>query len=797
MPKNAQLYNINGKFLFIILHSLAGAIALCAFSMLQKFLIGVDITAPENFVIPSIFGAVSFGIIGWLVERNRALMDEQVRNERKRAHDLDQLLAEKTDQLQQEIEQRLSAIENLRRSAIILNELFDHIDDFVFLKDREKRYLVANRAAKEVSGVDSQKLIGHTACQVYDLAVAAFIDEDDQRVLNGERVNREVELVVRGNPRIHHFVKSPAFDETGAIVGICGVVRDVTDRAHNREIQVLSDWALNSSRDGIAILDRSLRYRKVNAAVAERLGLPLNEIEGRGFTEIFGADIATAFLPLFESCLNGTTTEQADWVDYSDGKRRYIIARYDPIKDKDDAIVGILSTTVDQTDRKLAENALAESESGLREIIDHSRDGFFRVDLDGRLQMASPAMWKLLGGTEADLGSLLTQFLVDSRAFERMFRSLSKVDNPGNIFDLQVRHRDGADRWISVNVRFRRGASGGVIGIEGMARDITVQRRAQEALQRERGKFSALFDHLSDSVFIHRFGTLFLEVNAAACRLLRRDRADLLRSTVMDIVPPESTVDVPSIVAQLRDNGEWTFEFWFMDSAGSRIPVEVHSRVIDYEGAPAVLSVVREIADRKRLEEQRRAVERLQVKIALSSTVADRINNLLTPALLLLQSMVDEIGNERSDWHQNLVEILSTQNRIAQLASELVQAHGGSIVAPAPVSLRRLIEEVAAKFGGIDFGDLEDVGAVAIRGETVGDGSFRAHWRNRCIPAGFAGGRTRRVDCEGVAGAKTRSLRKNYPLSCHRRPVPIWAILRELKYLGRRRRAFRPHMASL
>jgi PAS domain S-box-containing protein len=115
-------------------------------------------------------------------------------------------------------------------------------------------------------------------------------------------------------------------------------------------------------------------------------------------------------------------------------------------------------------------------------------------------------------------------------------------------------------------------------------------------------RYQVLFDQASDAIFIHAIGGQFLEVNETACELLGYSREQLLKMRLRDIALPEHEERIVRWVEQLERQGLRTVETACRTSAGNFVPVEISARIIQFEGARAVLSTARDITGRYRVE---------------------------------------------------------------------------------------------------------------------------------------------------------------------------------------------------
>jgi PAS domain S-box-containing protein len=129
------------------------------------------------------------------------------------------------------------------------------------------------------------------------------------------------------------------------------------------------------------------------------------------------------------------------------------------------------------------------------------------------------------------------------------------------------------------------------------------------ALEESVGRFRTLFDNLEDGVFVHRIlpgdqPGPFEQVNGAACRMLGYSPEEFSRMTPWDLDDPAtSSAYIPEAIEQLQHHGHAVFEAVQVAKGGRKVRIEVNANVIALQGESYILSVVRDIGERKRVEE--------------------------------------------------------------------------------------------------------------------------------------------------------------------------------------------------
>jgi PAS domain S-box-containing protein len=141
-----------------------------------------------------------------------------------------------------------------------------------------------------------------------------------------------------------------------------------------------------------------------------------------------------------------------------------------------------------------------------------------------------------------------------------------------------------------------------------MFQDITERKQVEQALKKNEEQYRLLFNGITDAVYVHEVTVdkpgKFFAVNETACRMLGYTEKEFLQMEVKDIDLPEQAANIPAIQENLFRNGSALFETCHVAKDGRKIPVEINICMFELQGNPMVLSVVRDISDRKRIEQE-------------------------------------------------------------------------------------------------------------------------------------------------------------------------------------------------
>jgi len=265
----------------------------------------------------------------------------------------------------------------------------------------------------------------------------------------------------------------------------------------------------------------------------------------------------------------------------------------------------VLSITRDIEAMKQAQEELRLSEEKYRTIIETVPDIYYRTDKDGNITMLSPSVLKILGydSLEEIIGRRADSFWLNSGERAAM---LKKIAAEGKISDYQADlvKKDGAIVHTSVSSTFYKDDKGNILGVEGIIRDISARKIAEEALHESEQRYRDLVELSTDAIMIHQEGR-FVFVNSGTLELFKAsDRKQLLGQPIIERVHPDYRNIVKNRVSQIIDRGKNVelIEEKFIRLDGTIIDVEVAAIPFIYQGRPAVQVIARDITQRLQTE---------------------------------------------------------------------------------------------------------------------------------------------------------------------------------------------------
>jgi len=409
---------------------------------------------------------------------------------------LDGVLTDITDH--KEAENRLV------RERRLLRSLMDNLPDAIFVTDAAGRYAIDNVAHQNMLRVAGAKeILGKTIFDFLPPELAARHHADDRRVLETGQplLNREEARTDRtGKRRWLSMTKVPLPGENGAIAGLVGICRDITELKQTEEER---DRFFTLSIDMLCIAGFDGYFKRLNPAFERILGYPLEELQAQPFLHFVHPDDREATRAVMAQLVAGR-----DLVAFEnryrckDGSYRWFLWTATPFVEQR----LIYAAARDITERKIIEEALSRERNLLRTLMDNLPDHIFVKDKASRFITANIATLHTLGATRLEdiVGKSDFDFLRREMA-ERYFRDEQTVCLSGqslvNREELMI-DSSGRQKWLLTTKVPLRDSSGAVIGLVGMSHDISERKCMEE--QWRQAKETAEVANRAKSEFLAR-----------------------------------------------------------------------------------------------------------------------------------------------------------------------------------------------------------------------------------------------------------------------------------------------------
>ncbi|MFP5261268.1 MAG: PAS domain S-box protein [Blastocatellia bacterium] len=319
-------------------------------------------------------------------------------------------------------------------------------------------------------------------------------------------------------------------------------------------------------------------------------------------------------MPLARSILTGEVIngEEIHFV-RGDGTVGKVLLSSCPILDGGGEIVAGVAVFHDITERKQAEQALRESEERYRELFENANDVVYTLDMSGNFTSLNKACERLTGyAREELLGQPLARFV--SPAHLEMMRGMMRRKMEGDArtnYELEVKAKGGRVLVVEVSSRliYERGVP---TGIQGIARDITERKSAEEAMRQSEERFSKAFNSSPHPMSITSLDEgRYLDVNDALLRDVGYKREEIIGRTVAELDVYVDPSDRARIFRALDERGSIRdMEVRFRAKGGDTLFFSLSADTITLNGQKCLLTASHNVTESKRAEAALRASER-------------------------------------------------------------------------------------------------------------------------------------------------------------------------------------------
>jgi len=275
--------------------------------------------------------------------------------------------------------------------------------------------------------------------------------------------------------------------------------------------KIFAETILDSLQDVSVVIGVEGGMIRWNRKLNEVTGYSDEEIASMKATDFFGQEDAWRLSEAIAEVVEGGQSSLDAPIKTSDGKEipHYHVASL--LKDAEGNPVGICSIARDITERKLAAEALKESEERYQLLVRNLTDVIWTTDMDLNLTYISPSVLNQTGYTANEvLSRSVMDFMTPASsemAFARMKEELGRagetdIDPPVIVELVLERHRkNGTTFWSEERVGFLRSEDGTPYGILGVSRDVTERKRVEEALRDSEEHYRSLFDDSPVSIW--------------------------------------------------------------------------------------------------------------------------------------------------------------------------------------------------------------------------------------------------------------------------------------------------------
>ena len=561
---------------------------------------------------------------------------------------------------------------------------------------RDGRFLEVNDAFCRAAGYERSELLGRSAA---DLGLMVHPEQRERavRVVREGGVARDFELTIRRrNGDIGYGSFSASSIEVDGEPCLLTAIVDITDRFAAEDALRASEARFEAAFKFAGVMMLIVRMADgaivdANEAFLRDTGYRREDVVGKTSRELSlfeDPDMGARIAQLVRG--NGSIRNLEARVRGSAGDTIYALFSTDRIEI--DGVPHLITTVVNTTERRLAEEALRTSEARYRNLVEQTADGVLLLDDDGRIVDTNKAMADFVGRPLTELrGRLWTDYIDPDDLAQAPFRRPSVGDDTPIAFERRMRRPDGS--IVELEIHARQFAQGWMLGT---ARDVG----ARKAADRERARLTQAIEQAAESIIITDPAGSIVYVNPTFERETGFTQAEMIGRNHRLLRDGEEHPDLyPAVLHAIAKEGSWAGEVLDSTKDGSVLRESVTvSAVRDSTGALTNYVIVQRNVTREReLEDQLRQAQKMEAVGRLAGGIAHDFNNLLTAVNGYADLLVSELGD--GPLAEDAQEIRRAGARAAELTRQVLSFARRQVLAPRAVDVNVVVASVSQMLG--------------------------------------------------------------------------------------------------
>ncbi|HEY41051.1 MAG TPA: PAS domain S-box protein [Dehalococcoidia bacterium] len=592
-----------------------------------------------------------------------------------------------------DITERKKAEEALRVSERNYRQLIESLQEGIWVIDKDANTTYVNQPMADMLGYSPDEMLGKHLFDFIDESGVEIANQLLNRRRHGIKEQHDFEFVRKDGTRLYTLINtSPLTDDTGSYIGAIAGILDISERRQAEEALKESEQKyralFESELDGVVVLNEVMKVLLANKAAADMFGFDsVEELLKINLFDYVAPEEREQILELRTKALSA---------DYAPSPGEYRCLKKSGEEIWVSAILKVieyqgemagLASFRDVTEHKKIEEALRESEEKFRSLTEKSVVGTYVIQ-DLKMAYVNPSLARTLGyEPEEIIGNMTPADFIHPDdigiAMERLGeRFEGKVEDRNTTY--RVIKKDGS--IIHIEVYTMLIDYQGRPAVMGTMIDITDRMQAEQ-------EHRLIIQTALDGFWLNNLEGELLEVNDSYCEMIGYTREELLQMRIADVEAIETPKMVAGHTDKIVEQGSDRFESKHRRKDGTIIDVEISVNYLDV-GEGRLFVFVRDITERKRMEEERRRIERLESLGTLAGGIAHDFNNLLTGIMGNI-SLVRGYLEPDSKAAERLLEAERASLRARDLTQQLLTfARGGEPIKEA-TAVGRLISDSA------------------------------------------------------------------------------------------------------
>jgi len=582
--------------------------------------------------------------------------------------------------------ERKQAEEALRESEERFRQIFNGVNDEIIYVDTDGVVINVNEKIRDISGYSPDEMIGRNVLELNLFDPDELSKLSELMMASKEQGGAQRPLLeVQARHRDGHMVPlevstSLMAAADGTPEGYISIIRDITERRRMEGELLVKENAIENSINAMAISDIQGNITYVNQACLTLWRKnSKEELLGKSFWELLELEDAAVAQDIARAMIENGSWKGDLTARRKDGSEINVQVLTTLIKDEKGNPVKTMSSFIDVTERTRAEEALRASENKLRAMFETMSDGIAVTDIFGNIAEANDALIRLHGYSQK--GELIWKRALDvvaekdrAKAAEDIGKAIGEGDTALAKYALMT--KDGGEVEVEASASLLRDGSGNPAGLVAVMRDITERKKIERELQESEERFRTLTETASDAILTVNTSGEFTTWNLAAEQIFGYTAAEAIGKSLEIIIPENSRQYFHEAFNSFdlhpqSASKQHPMEVMGLRKDGSEFPAEITMTTWEAGQNVYFTAIVRDITDRKKIEQQLQLISRLASVGELAAGVAHELNNPLA-AIHGYAELLTERQDLDSRTKTDIETIFKEAQRAARITSNLL-----------------------------------------------------------------------------------------------------------------------------
>ena len=494
-----------------------------------------------------------------------------------------------------------------KQSQEALNLLIDNHPDAMAISDLNGNILAINDKLAAIFGKTKEDLIGTSGYDHVETKVGAPRRKIIEQVI---KTRKPRELIDKERGYWWKAIFQPIFDKEGNVVKLAYYIQDITEKKEaedkysdiSKHLQLIND----NITDMMLQVTLSGKITYVNPACERITGYKPKEVIGKRFTKFAPIRELPRYFSKIQEMKSGKkiTSFETEVIHKNGNIIPVDFSGQMAIYDKKKYFHAVMR---DISERKKTEIKLEKSEEKYRQLVDNIDEGLFLIDKTGKFTYANKTVIKRSGFSKKEFYKLNYLDIVSPKYHEIVKKKFGQLMKGGKIASFELEYITQKREKLFIEIKSQPVyKEKKIVGIQCLSIDITERKKVEQVLKESEQKFRGLAEQSPNMIFINKKGKIAY-ANQKSQEIMGYTYDEFFADdfNFLTLAAPESH-DIAKTMFKKHSDGKDVpgYECILLTKDRSKLNVLIATKLIEYDGEPAILGIVTDITQMKKVEQE-------------------------------------------------------------------------------------------------------------------------------------------------------------------------------------------------